>query len=282
MPQPVVETEPEPVVEPVVEPVIETVIDPEPVVEPVVETVEAPALVTDPELTVAPEGRPDAMRTAKRTRPSGRRVATRRARIPSLPLLAGVAVLAISAGGALQAMHPGLAGTDADGHLSPAGALSGSSAVSSANVLGGRGTVVSRDSDRQAQSGAGSLQAAADAQAKQRDQALSEFAAEGREALRPDQAPPVGAAGHARRLPPDRPLRRLQLAVVALPHRPRLRGPHRHPDHGGRRRHHHRGRLLRRLRQPHHRDCFPTAPSCGTATRTSSAPPSARRSSPAR
>ncbi len=187
--EPVVETVPEPVVEAVPEPVVETVVepepvvetvpepDPEPVVEPVVETVEAPALLTEPELTVTPEKRPDAVRTSKRTRPSGRRVATRRARVPSLPLLAGVAVLAISAGGALQAMHPGLAGTDADGHLSPAGALSGSSAVSSANVLGGRGTVVSRDSDRQAASGAGSLQAAADAQAKQRDQTLSEFAA---------------------------------------------------------------------------------------------------------
>jgi murein DD-endopeptidase MepM/ murein hydrolase activator NlpD len=149
----------------------------EPVVEPVVQTVEAPVLVVDPELTVPREKRPDAVRTAKRTRPSGRRVATRRARVPSLPLLAGVAVLAISAGGALQAMHPGLAGADADGHLSPAGALSGSSAVSSANVLGGRGSVVSRDSNRQALSGAGSLQAAADAQSKQRDQALSEFAA---------------------------------------------------------------------------------------------------------
>jgi murein DD-endopeptidase MepM/ murein hydrolase activator NlpD len=48
--------------------------------------------------------------------------------------------------------------------------MSGSSAVASANLLGGRGTVVSRDSDR--------LQAAADAKVKTRDQALSAFAAQ--------------------------------------------------------------------------------------------------------
>jgi murein DD-endopeptidase MepM/ murein hydrolase activator NlpD len=110
----------------------------------------------------------------KPSRSTGRRVASRRTRVPSLPLLAGVAVLAISAGGALQAMHPGLAGA-ADGHLSPASALSGSSAVGSGNVLGSRDASVSRDSDRTALSaGSGSsLQAAADAQAKQRDASLS-------------------------------------------------------------------------------------------------------------
>jgi hypothetical protein len=106
------------------------------------------------------------------TRSTGRRVARRRARVPSLPLLAGVAVLAISAGGAIQAMHPGVAGAAADGHLSPASALSGSSATGSTSLVGGRDASVSRSSDRQALSG-DSLQAAADAQAKQRDQVLS-------------------------------------------------------------------------------------------------------------
>jgi murein DD-endopeptidase MepM/ murein hydrolase activator NlpD len=89
--------------------------------------------------------------------------------MPSMPLLGGIAVLALSAGGALQAMSPDLAGSDAQ-HLAPASALSGSSAVASANLLGGRGAVVSRDSDR--------LQAAADAKVKERDQALSAFAAQ--------------------------------------------------------------------------------------------------------
>jgi murein DD-endopeptidase MepM/ murein hydrolase activator NlpD len=93
--------------------------------------------------------------------------------VPSLPLLAGVAVLAISAGGALQAVHPALAG-EADGRISPASALSGTNAAGAA-LLGGRGATVSRDSDRTDASG---LQAAADAQAKQRDAALSVFASQ--------------------------------------------------------------------------------------------------------
>jgi murein DD-endopeptidase MepM/ murein hydrolase activator NlpD len=85
-------------------------------------------------------------------------------------------VLAISAGGALQAVNPGLAGADANGRISPASALSGSSAVGSASLLGGRGTAVSRSSDRT--DGGDSLQAAADAQAKERDQALSIYASQ--------------------------------------------------------------------------------------------------------
>jgi len=117
--------------------------------------------------TVADAPLPQATRAA-----AGRRVADRRSRrhrMPSMPLLGGIAVLALSAGGALQAMSPDLAGSDAQ-HLAPASALSGSSAVASANLLGGRGAVVSRDSDR--------LQAAADAKVKERDQALSAFAAQ--------------------------------------------------------------------------------------------------------
>jgi len=135
-----------------------------------------PVLVAHPELAVEPPTPVDDRVTPKRARPGGRRVASRRPRVPSLPLLAGVAVLAISAGGALQATHPGLAGANADGRIFPASALSGSSAVGSANVLGDRGTSVSRDSSRLASSD--SLQAAADAQAKARDAALSQFAAQ--------------------------------------------------------------------------------------------------------
>jgi murein DD-endopeptidase MepM/ murein hydrolase activator NlpD len=86
-------------------------------------------------------------------------------------LLAGVAVLAVSAGGALQAVNPGLAGANTDGRITPASAMSGSSAVGSASLLGGRGTTVSRSSDRTA--GSDSLQAAADAQAEERDAALT-------------------------------------------------------------------------------------------------------------
>jgi hypothetical protein len=107
----------------------------------------------------------------KASRGAGRRVASRRrTRVPSMPLLAGVAVLAISAGGALQAVHPDLAGAAAEGRISPASALSGSSAIGSASLVSGRSASVSRDSDR---SSPASLQAAADAQAKERDQLLS-------------------------------------------------------------------------------------------------------------
>lgn len=90
--------------------------------------------------------------------------------MPSLPLLAGVAVLAVSAGGAIQAVNPDFSGSTQADRLVPASAMSGSSATGSANLLGGRGVVVSRSSDR--------LQAAADAQAKQHDAALSQFAAQ--------------------------------------------------------------------------------------------------------
>jgi murein DD-endopeptidase MepM/ murein hydrolase activator NlpD len=118
-----------------------------------------------------------ASRTAPRA--TGRRVATRRSPLPGLlsaPVLIGVAVLGVSVAGALQATHPGLADA-APHHLSPASALSGSSAVGSASLLGGRATVISRDSNRQtlSQATGSSLQAAADAQAKQRDAALSQL-----------------------------------------------------------------------------------------------------------
>jgi murein DD-endopeptidase MepM/ murein hydrolase activator NlpD len=103
---------------------------------------------------------------------SGRRAARRRSPIPlpSAPLLMGVAILAVSAGGALQAMHSSAADAASAHHLAPASALSGSSAVGTASLLGGRPASVSRSSDR--------LQAAADAKAKQRAEALSGFASQ--------------------------------------------------------------------------------------------------------
>jgi murein DD-endopeptidase MepM/ murein hydrolase activator NlpD len=82
----------------------------------------------------------------------------------------GVAILAVSAGGALQAVHSDTADPASAHRLAPASALSGSSAVGTASLLGGRPASVSRSSDR--------LQAAADAQAKQRAEALSGFASQ--------------------------------------------------------------------------------------------------------
>jgi murein DD-endopeptidase MepM/ murein hydrolase activator NlpD len=148
---------------------VDLIAEPEPVTEQPEPVAEQPAPVAEepasPSTSVMP----------RRTRPGGRRAAARRARVPSLPLLAGVAVLAISAGGALQAVNPGLSQADTSGRISPASALSGSSAVGSASLLG-RGSSVSRSSDRTA--GKDNLQAAADAQAEERDQALSVYASQ--------------------------------------------------------------------------------------------------------
>jgi murein DD-endopeptidase MepM/ murein hydrolase activator NlpD len=118
-------------------------------------------------------------RVAAPPRAPGRRVSRRRSRIPlpTSPVLIGVAILGISAAGALQAVNPGLAGTTGSHHLAPASALSGTSAIGTASVLGGRSAVVSRSSDRLVASGS-SLQAAADAQAKQRAETLSGFASQ--------------------------------------------------------------------------------------------------------
>src|SRR4051812_21373432 len=143
---------------------VEQPVVPEPVVVEAAELVD-PVLAAHPELRVdVPSAPPPTRVISAPGRPGGRRVASRRSRLPSLPLLAGVAVLAVSAGGALQAVQPGLSPAAADGHLSPASALSGSSGVGSASLLGGRGTVVSRGSDRRSASSADgeSLQAAAE------------------------------------------------------------------------------------------------------------------------
>jgi murein DD-endopeptidase MepM/ murein hydrolase activator NlpD len=109
---------------------------------------------------------------APRRTTTGRRAARRRSPLPlpGAPLLMGVAILAVSAGGALQAMQPSTADAASAHHIAPASALSGSSAVGTASLLGGRPATVSRSSDR--------LQAAADAQAKQRAEALSGFASQ--------------------------------------------------------------------------------------------------------
>jgi murein DD-endopeptidase MepM/ murein hydrolase activator NlpD len=142
-------------------------------------TVVAPTLRPEPVLTVDPpivlETHPG-KRAARTARPAGRRVARTSGlrRLPSLPLVAGIAVLAVSTGGALQAMHSGLNGSSAH-RLTPASALSGSSAVASASLVNGRTTVVSRSADRTGSSG-GNLQAAADAAARQRQEALSGLA----------------------------------------------------------------------------------------------------------
>ncbi len=145
----------------------------------------APTLTVDPALRASPAAARPGTRHSSATRTSsrstGRRVASRRSLIPHLPsapVLMGVAILALSVGGALQGAHAGL-GSSAAHHLAPASALSGSSAIGSASLVSGRATVVSRDSNRQtlAAASGSSLLAEADAQVKERNAALTQLAA---------------------------------------------------------------------------------------------------------
>ena len=100
--------------------------------------------------------------------------------LPSVPVLAGVATVAIAALGALSAVQAPVTASAGDqvASFSPASALSGSSASGSSNLLTGRGQDVSRDSQRDALAEAvnSDLVAEAEAQAKQRDATLAQFA----------------------------------------------------------------------------------------------------------
>lgn len=119
---------------------------------------------------------------------AGRRRATRQSAparplarlLPSVPVLAGVATIAIAALGALSAVEAPTTATASQQSVafSPASALSGSSASSSNSLLAGRGQQVSRDSSRAALADAvdEDLVEEAEAQAKQRDAALAQFA----------------------------------------------------------------------------------------------------------
>ena len=98
--------------------------------------------------------------------------------LPSIPVLVGIAALAVSAGGVLTAGDRELlSGTD-DQRLVAANALSGASGQSSSDLLDGRGVVVSRDSRRDAIADAASadLVAEAEAMTEQRNAALAKFA----------------------------------------------------------------------------------------------------------
>ena len=178
---------------------------------------------------------------ASRARSSGR--------CPSTPVLVGVAALAVSAGGAVTA-----AGTDlVQRPTSPASrrrARSAAPATSPGSAWCRRPhAAISRDSRRDALADAADDQLVAEAeqQAQQHDAALAKLAQQAETQAAKIAPQPVGAAG--RQLPPHRPLRRVQRPVGPLPHRPRLRRPHRHPDPRGRQRHRHLDRLRRLLRQ---------------------------------
>ena len=110
------------------------------------------------------------------SRHSGRRGPLFRG-LPSVPVLVGVAALAVSAGGALTAGDQELL-SSGDNRLVAASALGGASSQSSSDLLDGRDAVVSRDSRRDAMADAADadLVAEAEAMTEQRNAALAQFA----------------------------------------------------------------------------------------------------------
>ena len=98
-------------------------------------------------------------------------------RLPSAPIVLGVAALVVSAGGAVTAAAPQLASATPE-RISQASALTGSSDVARADLLDARSAAVSRDSRRDALADAADAKLVdlAESQAKQRNAALAQFA----------------------------------------------------------------------------------------------------------
>ncbi|UAL28718.1 M23 family metallopeptidase [Nocardioides rotundus] len=104
--------------------------------------------------------------------------------LPSVQIVAGVAALAAAAVGAVSLpgevplANSATASSSDSGRLQPAGALSGTSAVGSSSLLAEREKAVSRDSagDALEDASAKKIIKAAEAQAKQRNAALAQFA----------------------------------------------------------------------------------------------------------
>ncbi len=95
--------------------------------------------------------------------------------LPPVPVVLGIAALAVSAGGAVVVSDPALTAS-ADDRLMAASALGGATGQSSNDLLSRRGTV-SRSADRQLPTAASPLVEEAEELSKQRESALAEFAA---------------------------------------------------------------------------------------------------------
>ncbi len=102
--------------------------------------------------------------------------------LPSLPVLAGTATLAIALGGAVQVSADDLAPSSASTRQERphASALAGQSASAGVNLLAGRSPIVSRSSSRQtlAAGATSKLVAQAEKQNQERNAALSQFRAQ--------------------------------------------------------------------------------------------------------
>lgn len=98
--------------------------------------------------------------------------------LPSAPLVLGITALAVSAGGAVSAADPGLVGQVTQ-HSSPVAAAGSIGAAAGNGILATRDALVSRDSRRDALADAADqeLVEQAEAQAEQRNEALTQFAA---------------------------------------------------------------------------------------------------------
>ena len=126
---------------------------------------------------------PDGAVAGKRRAAAGARRAVRRGPLfrglPSVPILVGVAALAVSAGGAVTVAGTELASaTPSPSRVTQANALSGASAEARVSLLEAREAAVSRDSRRDALADAADqkLVRQAEEQVRQRNAALAQFA----------------------------------------------------------------------------------------------------------
>jgi murein DD-endopeptidase MepM/ murein hydrolase activator NlpD len=126
---------------------------------------------------------PDGAVAGKRRAAAGARRAVRRGPLfrglPSVPILVGVAALAVSAGGAVTVASTELASaTPSPSRVTQANALSGTSAEARVSLLEAREAAVSRDSRRDALADAADqkLVRQAEEQVRQRNAALAQFA----------------------------------------------------------------------------------------------------------
>ena len=122
--------------------------------------------------------------------------------LPSMPVVVGVAILAVAAGGVLQTGGPQLVGSETP-RVSAPNAASGEIGGGYYDALG-RSPVVSRDSDRDALDDASeaTLVQEVEIQAEQRNEALGNLAEQAEKEAKNDQQQPVDVAG-CRGLPPD-------------------------------------------------------------------------------
>ena len=131
---------------------------------------ELPTVTTEiPVVRDVPPGKRRAVQTESRTRGA-------LTLLPSLRAAAGVAVLAVAAGGVVTT--PDFQQAAAETRLTAPSALSGANRTGSVAALSGRSEVVSRDSERQTLDAAtdGTLRAKAERQAAQRDARLGQLA----------------------------------------------------------------------------------------------------------